>query len=147
MALVRTPIRSLPPSIARWSARARWLRWADALAGWLVAWALLALMFPDAGADVHVVGATAAAVVFALVPVLRTRWRPVTACVGLAVSRGLRPGDRAWYVRPGDVERVLVTGRRLLRVVIVTTERGASEGIAVRRTRVLLIPDEGRQRL
>jgi hypothetical protein len=141
MVVVRTPIRSLPRSVAVWSTRARWLRWTDGLAGWLALWALLAVMLPGAGVDLHVVGAGAGALLVALVPGLRTRWRPVTACVGLVVSRRLRPGDRAWYVRPGDVERVLVTGRRLLRLVIVTRERGASEGITVRRTRVLLIPE------
>jgi hypothetical protein len=138
---VRAPIRSIPRSIARWGTYASWLRWLDALAASLAAWAGIAVMAPRTSADARLVLAAALTVALALVPALRVRWRPVSGAVGLAVSRTLRPGDRAWYVSPGRVERVLVTGRRLLRVVIVTAAHDGSEGLSVRRTRVLLLPD------
>ena len=73
---------------------------------------------------------------------LRTLWRPISACVGLAVSRGLRVGDRAWYVRPDRVDLVLVTARHGARLVIATPGFDADEGLSVRRTRVLVLPFE-----
>jgi hypothetical protein len=77
----------------------------------------------------------------ALVPGLRARWRPVSAITGVHVSAPLQVGDRAWWVRPGGAELVLVTARRGLRVVIARADRDTSEGLGVRRTRVLLVPD------
>ena len=71
---------------------------------------------------------------------VRVRWRPVSGWVGLAVSRGLRPGDRAWYVRSRAADLVLVTARHGARLVIARPDFAADEGLNVRRTRVLLIP-------
>jgi hypothetical protein len=71
---------------------------------------------------------------------LRVRWRPVTGCVGLAVSRRLRPGDRAWYVRPRGADLVLLTARHGARVIIARPDLGGGEGLSVRRTRVFLLP-------
>src|SRR5262249_58353232 len=73
---------------------------------------------------------------------LRALWRPVSAGVGLAVSRGLRVGDRAWYVRPDRVDLVIVTARHRTRLVIATPGFDADEGLSVRRTRVLVLPFE-----
>jgi hypothetical protein len=66
---------------------------------------------------------------------------PVRPLPGAIVSRSLRPGDRAWYVRAGEATLVLVTARRGLRVIITRPDLDAEEGIAVRRTRVLLVPE------
>jgi len=63
--------------------------------------------------------------------------------VGLAVSRGLRAGDRAWYVRSGEADLVLVTARHGARVVIARPDLADGEDLNVRRTRVLLLPAEG----
>ena len=137
---MRTPVRSVPPSIGRWTTRARALRWADALAGAAVVWLVVATGLPTrtvTGDLVIVLVLLGVAAVFAP---LRRRWRPVSAAVGVAVSRGLRPGDHAWYVRADGVERVLVTARGANRIVIATARPDASEGVTVRRTRVLLIP-------
>lgn len=138
---MRAPIRSIPRSIARWGTYAWWLRCLDALVASLALWTAATVMLPRASGDARLVLAAVLTVVLALIPPLRVRWRPVSAVVGLVVSRTLRPGDRAWYVSPGRVERVLVTGRRLLRVVIVMAAHDGSEGLSVRRTRVLLLPE------
>jgi cell division protein FtsW (lipid II flippase) len=143
---VRAPIRSIPDSIARWAGYARWLRSLDAVAAWLALWALSAMMLARPPLDSHAVVAALVLVGLAFIAPLRLWWRPVTACVALAVSRELRPGDRAWYVSPGHAELVLVTARRGLRVVIVTPARGRSEGVSVQRTRVLLVPEDDPRR-
>ena len=116
------------------------LRWLDALAAWLVLWGIAALVVPGAPAGPL---AALAAVVVALarfVRPLRTRWRPLSGAVALVKSARLAPGDHAWYVRPGHAERVLVTARHRTRVVIVRLGDESSEGLGVRRTRVLLVP-------
>ncbi len=133
----------MPGAVEQWAKRARWFRALDAVAAYAFLWAIVATALPTLPADMQVVGAALVLVLLALVGPVRVAWRPVTACFGLALSRGLRPGDRAWYVAPGHAERVLVTGRRFLHVIIVAGGgHGAVEGISVRRTRVLLIPDE-----
>lgn len=138
---MRTPSRPLPAVIVRWVRLHSLLRWADAASAWLGAW--LALMAAVPGSPARALAVLAAVVVGAgaLVSGLRARWRPVSAVTGLHVSAPLRVGDRAWWVRPGGAELVLVTARRGLRVVIARADRDTSEGLAVRRTRVLLIPD------
>ena len=76
---------------------------------------------------------------------IRAFWRPVSACVGLVVSRGLQPGDRAWYVRSRRADLVLITACHGIRMVIATSDVDADEVLSVRRTRVLLLPaDRGR---
>ncbi len=74
-------------------------------------------------------------------PPLRARWRPATAWVGLRISRGLRPGDRAWYLGPHDARLVVVTARRGIRLVIVRPDL-QDESISVRRPRVFLLAAE-----
>lgn len=137
-----TPVKPLPDAVARWTRRARWLRWLDALAAWLVLWVGMALVVR--GADSTTQAALAAMLVAAgaRVSPLRVRWRPLSGWVALVVSRPLRPGDRAWYVHPGEADLVLVTAQRGLRIVIAQPMQGSAEGIAVRRTRVLLLPTD-----
>jgi hypothetical protein len=131
--------RPAPLAVLRWTSRLRRLRALDALVAWLGLWgvaggrlgarpgALVALVLLSVG--------------LALRP-LRLRWRPVTGAVGLAVSRGLRPGARAWYVRARDADLVLVTARRGVRLVIAKPDLVSGEGMSVRRTRVVLLPAE-----
>ena len=140
-----TPIRPLPEEVDRWIAWARWLRTLDATVAWLCLWGVL----------VSIPGTFSAgqAAVLSLVLVsssfltrrIRAFWRPISAYVGLMVSRSLRPGDRAWYVRSRRADLVLVTARHGARVVIATSDVDADEVLTVRRTRVLLLPaDRGR---
>jgi hypothetical protein len=135
---MRTPIRPLPDAVERWASRVRYLRWLDALFAWLALWGLLALSLP-LPAQAQAVLATSALGLLALVPALRLRWRPVTAAVGIRLSWGLRPGDRAWYVVASRAEAVIVTARRRLRLVVARPDQGPAEGLEVRRTRVLVI--------
>lgn len=137
---MRTPLKSLPETVASWTRRARWLRWLDGIAAWLALWAVIAALLPEADGGVSATVAGVLSIAGALVPSVRAHWRPLSGLVGLLVSRPLRPGDRAWEVRPGEAELVLVTSRRGVRVVIARLVRGPVEGITVRRTQVLLIP-------
>jgi hypothetical protein len=132
-------MRRLPESIARWSARARWIRRLDAVAAAGLVWSLLAVMQPGVGAGAQAAAAAVIAGLLGAIAPLRVRWRPVSAPVGLWVSRMLAPGDRAWYVRPEGPERVIVTARRGLRLTVAVPGRGAAEGLSVRRTRVLVL--------
>jgi hypothetical protein len=137
---MRTPIRFLPHEVERWAWRVRYLRWLDALIAWFALWALLAVALP-LPVQAYVVLATVAVALLALVPPLRLRWRPASGALGVALSRGLRPGDRAWFVVPGRAEAVIVTARRRLRLVVARPDQGPAEGIEVRRTRVLVLVD------
>jgi len=140
---MRSPVRSLPPNVARWASRARWLRWLDALAAWLLVWGGLALT-PYAKTPGATAGAAAVLVgLAALVSPIRRRWRPLGALISLSVSRALRPGDRAWLVLPQHVEPVIVTARRRLRLVVARPDQDLAEGLEVRRTRVLVVPAPG----
>ena len=79
-------------------------------------------------------------VVGSLFPRLRLAWRPASAMTTFVVSRGLRAGDRAWFVHGRDADLVLVTARHGLRLVVARPDQGAVEGMSVRRTRVLVLP-------
>jgi hypothetical protein len=118
----------------------RWLRWLDGAATALVVWLMLALIL--AGVPPIALAVTSVVLVglAAFVGPLRRRWRPISALVALSVSRGVRPGDRAWLVLPERAEPVIVTARRRLRVVVARPDQGPSEGLEVRRTRVLVVP-------
>jgi len=135
-----TPIRPVPKEIDRWISRAVWLRWIDAVVAWMGLWGALvsgvAPARPAAVLSVALVGFG-----FMVRPV-RALWRPVSGCVGLAASRGLQPGDRAWYVRSRRADVVLVTARHGARLVIAMPDLDADEVLSVRRTRVLLLPAE-----
>lgn len=137
---MRSPSRPLPAAVVRWIRLQGLLRWADAAAAWLVAWGVLLAMLPDTPLRALALLAAVAVGAAALVPGARLRWRPVSALAGMNLSAELRVGDRAWWVRPGGAELVLVTSRRGLRVVIARADRDTAEGLVVRRTRVLLLP-------
>jgi hypothetical protein len=137
---VRSPSRPLPAGVVRWIRLQGLLRWADAAAGWLFVGLCVLAAIPDASLRAVAVLAAVGAGAAALLPTVRTRWRPVSAVASVKLSAGLRAGDRAWWVRAGGAELVLVTSRRGLRVVIARADRDTSEGLAVRRTRVLLVP-------
>ena len=139
---MRSPVRPLPPNVDRWVSRARWLRWLDALAAWLLVWAVLALGQRTAPPTATAIVAAVLAGLAAFIAPLRHRWRPLGALISLSVSRALRPGDRAWLVLPRHVEPVIVTARRGLRLVVARPDQGA-EGMEVRRTRVLVVPPAG----
>jgi hypothetical protein len=133
----------VPPNVERAAARARWLRALDAALAWLVGWAVVALTLETAPASTAAIVALLAVVPIALLGPLRRAWRPLSALVSLSVSRPLRPGDRAWLVLPERIEPVIVTARRGLRIVVASPHQG-SEGLSVRRTRILVVPSEPR---
>ena len=136
-------MQPVPALVARWMARVRWFRWLDACVAWAGLWYL--------GGSVLGRGLAGPAAVLSLLLVslglwvrpLRTRWRPLSGWVGLAMSRGLHPGDRAWYVRPHQADLVLVTARHGARLVIARPNLAEDEGLTVRRTRVLVLPADG----
>jgi hypothetical protein len=135
-------MRPLPMEVERWMGRLGPLRWADAAVAWMVTWIVVVAAAEARPAPVAMLAAVIVAALAWAVPALRVRWRPVSAAVGVRMSRHLRPGARAWYVRPDAADLVIVTGRRGLRVVIAGLGESRTEGFAVRRTRVLLMPAE-----
>lgn len=138
---MRSPLKPLPEFVDRWARRVRWLRWLDLVVGWVVVWlaGLLVVESLDA-TDAAIISALLVGAIASIRPV-RARWRPVTALVALNVSRRLRPGDRAWYVvHPAEVQLVIVTARRGLRLVIAGRAEADREVTTVRRTRALLLP-------
>jgi hypothetical protein len=136
---MRSPVRSLPARVERWASRTRWLRTLDALVAWLAVWGLVAFLLDHVTPLASAVAAAALVGLVALARPLRRRWRPLSGLVSLAVSRGLRPGDRAWLVLPDRVEPVIVTARRRLRLVVARPDQGPTEGLEIRRTRVLVV--------
>jgi len=137
---VTSPTSPVPVDVERWLSRSSYLRWIDAGAGWVTLAAIAACLMPRPSAG-SVSLASAAVLVFGMMlPAVRIRWRPVTGWIGLSVSRPLRPGDRAWFVRDGRADPVLITARHGARLSIAMPNRGEAETISVRRTRVLLVP-------
>ena len=128
-------------------ARLRWLRWGDALVGWLALLLGLGLWLPRLPSQAAMGLAAGLLFAGALIPRLRQRWRPLTATTTLLVSRRLRPGDRAWFVHGSDADLVLVTARHGFRAVIAHPHHDAAEGLSVRRTRVLLLPASAARQL
>ena len=120
--------------------RVRWLRRLDGLATALVLWLILLVVLESTQPFVLAVGALGVVGLVALVGPVRRRWRPISALVALSVSRLVKPGDRAWLVLPERAEPVIVTARRRMRVVVARPDQGPSEGLEVRRTRVLVVP-------
>jgi hypothetical protein len=139
-----TPMRPVPDAVLRWIDRRRWLRWADGVLAWALLWlvggAMLAPTRLEAAAVVCLIIVVVAG---AMVQPLRVRWRPISAWVGLRLSRGLRPGERAWYVSAREAHLVVITARHRVRLVIVRPDVGQDEGISVRCTRVFLLPADG----
>jgi hypothetical protein len=135
-----SPIRPLPHEVGRWISLAAWFRWGDAAVAWISLWPLLAWLVGLASAPAAVASLVLVAL-GALTHPVRVLWRPISGGVGLAMSRGLQPGDRAWYVRSRHADPVLVTARHGARMRIATPDLDEpDEVLSVRRTRVLLIP-------
>ena len=137
---MRSPVPAAPMAVQRWMARARYLRWLDAAVAWLGVSLVLAARFGEAAVAAAVIVAVILVALAAALTPLRARWRPVSGVVGFLVSRALRPGDRAWFVRGERADLVIVTACRGLRVSIAAPELGAQESISVRRTRVFVVP-------
>jgi hypothetical protein len=117
-----------------------WLRWIDALVAWAGLWCLMMILIgPGLASEAGVVALVLLCLALAVQP-LRVRWRPITGWVGVSMSRDLRAGDRAWYIRAREADLVLVTARHGLRLVIARPEHASDETMSVRRTRVLLLP-------
>ena len=135
-----TPTRPLPIPVERWASRLGWLRGVDALLAWLTVLLGLTALLPRVPPQTAMLLAAGLIVSVALIRRLRLAWRPVSATATVLVSRGLRPGDRAWFIHGHGADLVLVTARHGLRVVVVRTGHDAAEGMSVRRTRVLLLP-------
>jgi hypothetical protein len=135
-----SPIKPLPREVERWIGRLGMLRWGDAVIAWALAWVAIVLTLGEASALVTALLAVAVVAGAGWLTAVRVRWRPLSAVVGIVVSRALRAGARAWYIRPHAADLVLVTARRGLRVVIAGATESRTEGFAVRRTRVLLLP-------
>lgn len=138
---MRSPSRPIPDAVERWARRATALRVADALVAWLAAWVVLAALAGWGTPSEPAVLAAVAVGCAAFLRPLRVRWRPVSAWVGISVARPLRPGDRAWFIRPRQVEPVIVTARRGHRFVV-AQPGSAAEGLEVRASRVFLLPEE-----
>ena len=136
---VRTPVRAVPAVVERAAARGRWLRWVDALLIWFLAWGGVALAWETATPSASAIVALLAVALGALSGPIRRRWRPVSAVVSLWVSRRLKPGDHAWLVLAERIDPVIVTARRRLRLVVASPHQ-RTEGVAVRRTRILVVP-------
>jgi hypothetical protein len=120
--------------------RLRWLRWTDAVLAWLALALGLTVLLPRIPASTAMALAIGLLFVVSLIPRLRQAWRPLSAMTTLVISRGLRPGDRAWFVHGRDADLVLVTARHGVRIVVAKPDQDAAEGMSVRRTRVLLLP-------
>src|ERR1041384_6538976 len=112
---MRAPLRPLPDSVTRWTTYTGILRWLDAVLAFLGLWWLTTDVFPAMPETERLTIAALFAAGAVMLPALRVRWRPISALVSLHVSRELRAGDHAWFIRPGDARLVLVTGRRRLR--------------------------------
>jgi hypothetical protein len=118
----------------------RWLRVGDLLLAWLLLLVGATVWLPALSPRAAMILAAGLLVGGALIPRVRLGWRPLSGVATVLVSRGLRPGDRAWFVHGGDADLVLVTARHRLRLVIARPGGDAAEGLSVRRTRVLLLP-------
>jgi len=138
--IVTSPTSPVPVAVERWLSRSRYVRWIDALAAWLISSVITASLLPWLSAGLVTLISVGVLVLGMMLPSIRSRWRPVSGWIGLSVSRPLRPGDRAWFVRDGRADPVLITARHGLRLSIALPNRGEAETISVRRTRVLLVP-------
>src|SRR2546429_7664 len=75
---MRSPLRPLPAAVARWTVRARLLRWLDALVAWLVVWTAAVVVLPHASPESLAILAALAVILGALARPLRARWRPAS---------------------------------------------------------------------
>ena len=138
-----TPMKPVPEFVARWMTRVRWFRWLDAFVAWAGLWGIsAAVLGRGLAGEAAVLDLILVGLGFVVRP-LRTRWRPLSGWLGLAMSRALHSGDRAWYVRPHQADLVLVTARHGTRLVIARPNLAQDESLTVRRTRVLVLPADG----
>jgi len=134
------PTAPVPATVEKWISRSKYLRWVDAVTAWLVLFGVAMTLLPEQSDRTIALISVALLVLGVMLRPLRVHWRPVSGWAGVLVSRTVRPGDRAWFVRDGRADSVLVTARRGLRVSIAVPGMGAAETISVRRTRVFLVP-------
>ncbi len=135
-----TPMKPVPEFVARWMTRVRWFRWLNAFVAWAGLWGISAAVLERGLAgEAAVLGLILVGLGFVVRP-LRTRWRPLSGWLGLAMSRSLHSGDRAWYVRTHQADLVLVTARHGTRLVIARPNLAQDESLTLRRTRVLVLP-------
>ena len=139
-----TPSVPLPAVVEKWISRSSHLRLVDAVAAWVILFLVVLQYMPAQSPATAVVISVSLLVVGLLVRPLRMRWRPVSAWVGVMVSRSLRPGDRAWFIRHDHADPVVITGRRGFTMSIGAPSIGEAETITVRRTRVLLVAFDAR---
>ena len=137
-----TPMRPVPHSVARWIPRRRWLRWADTLLAWALLWIGCAVVLGPARLEAAAVLALVLVGAAAVWPPLRACWRPLSGWMGLRISQGLRPGDRAWCLGAREATLVVVTAHHGVRLVIARPDL-RDEGLSVRRTRVFLLAADG----
>ena len=137
-----TPMRPVPDAVTAWIGRRRWLRFGDAFVAWALGWAAVATVLGPTRLEAAAIVSVVLVGLASRIQPVRVRWRPITGWVGLRLSRGLRPGDRAWYLAR-EASLVVVTARHGVRVVIARPDLVEDEVISVRRTRVFLLPAEG----
>jgi hypothetical protein len=137
-----TPMRPVPDTVVAWIGRRRWFRVGDALLAWALVFAAAAVGLGPTRLEAAAIVAVVVVWLASRIQPLRVRWRPLTGWVGLRLSRGLRAGDRAWYLAR-EASLVVVTARHGVRVVIARPDLVEDEVISVRRTRVFLLPAEG----
>jgi hypothetical protein len=142
---VRARVLSVPGSVLSRAGRWRRTRWLDGVAAWILASDAMVALDPDRSPAA--LGVAIAVVIALATPIgpLRRRWRPISALMTFVRSFWLRPGDRAWLVTPDDVVPVTVTAGRWTQIVIVGAAPNPTEGIAVRRSRTLLLPRDERK--
>src|SRR5262249_56196598 len=95
--------------------------------GWMVLWGVGACVLGSPSATAAAILAVAPVALGLAIRPIRMLWRPVSGGVGLLVSRRLRPGARAWYVRSQRVDLVLVTARHGARLAIATPDLDIDE--------------------
>src|SRR5437660_11840407 len=122
--IVTSPTSPVPVVVERWLSRSRYLRWIDAGIAWLVLAVLAASVLPRPSAGSIALASAVVLVLATMVPALRIRWRPVSGWISLAVSRPLRPGDRAGFVRDGRADPVLITACHGLRLAVALPNSG-----------------------
>src|SRR5262245_17189287 len=119
-----TPTRPVPAVVERWIAHSKYLRWIDALSAWMVLMLLAKQVMPGGSIGPPALVSAGLLGLGVMLPPLRTRWRLISGWIGLTVSRPLRPGDRAWFVRDGRADSVLVTARHGARLSIALPNLG-----------------------
>src|SRR5437660_11501878 len=110
--IVTSPTSPVPVVVERWLSRSRYLRWIDAGIAWLILAVLAASVLPRSSVGSVALASAVVLVLATMDPALRLRWRAVRGWIRLAVSRPLRPGDRAWFVRDGRAGAVLLPRAR-----------------------------------